>query len=164
MFAWIEEFKETQKKLVVFGWHREPLQAVAQHFGCGLVIGGLSDQEKQEAIDDFQDSQGNWLIGCSLKAGGVGITLTQASDVLFLEQCWNPADMDQAVDRCHRIGQRDSVTGWVAICAETIDEDIAELIEQKRKVIGGVVDGVGSNEETTSVLADLVVRLSQKCD
>ncbi len=164
VFAWVEEFKTTGKKLVLFGWHREPLQACAEKFGCKLVIGGLSDTEKQEAIDDFQDSDGNWLIGCSLKAGGVGITLTQASDVVFLEQGWNPADMDQAVDRCHRIGQRDSVTGWVTICAETIDEDVAELIEIKRKMIGGIVDGVVSGEQEGSVLADLVVRLSQKCD
>lgn len=164
MFDWIEEFKENGKKLVVFGWHREPLQGLAEKFGCGLVIGGLTDTEKQEAIDDFQDSEGNWLIGCSLKAGGVGITLTQASDVLFLEQGWNPADMDQAVDRCHRIGQKDSVTGWVAICADTIDEDIADLIEQKRKMITGVVDGVLSADSDVSVLSDLVVRLSQKCD
>jgi len=161
---WIEEFKQNNKKLVVFGWHRQPLLNLATDFNCNLVIGGLSDQEKQEAIDDFQDLEGNWLIGCSLKAGGVGITLTQASDVLFIEQGWNPADMDQAVDRCHRIGQRDSVTGWVLICAETIDEDIAELIEQKRKTISSVVDGVSAENETASILSDLVIRLAKRYD
>lgn len=161
---WIEEFKQNGKKLVVFGWHRQPLIDLSQDFMCSLVIGGLSDQEKQEAIDDFQDIDGNWLIACSLKAGGVGITLTQASDVLFIEQGWNPADMDQAVDRCHRIGQKDSVTGWVLICAETIDEDIADLIEQKRKTIMSVIDGVSAENETTSVLGDLVVRLAKRYD
>ena len=159
---WIEEFKQNGKKLVVFGWHRDPLIRLSEDFMCGLVIGGLSDQEKQEAIDDFQDIDGTWMIACSLKAAGVGITLTQASDVLFIEQGWNPADMDQAIDRCHRIGQRDSVTGWVTICADTIDEDIAELIEQKRKVIASIVDGVSADEESASVLSDLVVRLAKK--
>ena len=162
VYEWVEQFKDTGRKLVAFGWHREPLLSLAEKYGCGLVIGGLSDQEKQEVIDDFQDSEGKWLIGCSLKSGGVGITLTQASDVLFMEQGWNPADMDQAVDRCHRIGQRDSVTGWVTICADTIDEDIVELIDQKRKMFESIVDGRSADQDGGSVFADLIVRLAQK--
>jgi len=162
VYEWVEQFKDTGRKLVAFGWHREPLLSLAEKYGCGLVIGGLSDQEKQEVIDDFQDSEGKWLIGCSLKSGGVGITLTQASDVLFIEQGWNPADMDQAVDRCHRIGQKNSVTGWVTICADTIDEDIVELIEQKRKMFESIVDGRSADQDGGSVFADLIVRLAQK--
>ena len=94
------------------------------------------------------------------KAGGVGITLTAASDVLFLEQGWTPADMDQAADRAHRIGQQDSVTAWTLIAEGTIDEDIYELIEQKRGVVDSVTDG--NSEVSHSVLADLMRRISQR--
>ena len=72
---------------------------------------------------------------------GVGITLTAASDVLFIEQGWNPADMDQAADRCHRIGQKDSVTVYTMLCEGTIDERIAKLIDEKRTIVNAVMEG-----------------------
>ena len=80
-------------------------------------------------------------VSCSLKAAGVGITLTAASDVLFIEQGWNPADMDQAADRCHRIGQKDSVTVYTMLCEGTVDERIAKLIDQKRLIVNAVMQG-----------------------
>ena len=61
-----------------------------------------------------------------------GITLTRASNVAFLELEWTPAMHDQAEDRCHRIGQRDAVTAWYLLAADTIDETMARLIQRKR--------------------------------
>ena len=62
-----------------------------------------------------------------------GITLTRASNVCFLELEWTPAMHDQAEDRCHRIGQRDAVTAWYLLAAETIDETMARLIQQQAR-------------------------------
>ena len=70
-----------------------------------------------------------------------GITLTRASNVCFLELEWTPAIHDQAEDRCHRIGQRDAVTAWYLLAAETIDETMARLIQRKRAVVDAVTDG-----------------------
>ena len=70
-----------------------------------------------------------------------GITLTRASNVAFLELEWTPAIHDQAEDRCHRIGQRDAVTAWYLLAAETIDETMARLIQRKREVVNAVTDG-----------------------
>jgi SNF2 family DNA or RNA helicase len=72
---------------------------------------------------------------------GQGITLTRASNVAFLELEWTPAMHDQAEDRCHRIGQRDAVTAWYLLAAETIDETMARLIQSKRAVVAAVTDG-----------------------
>jgi SWI/SNF-related matrix-associated actin-dependent regulator 1 of chromatin subfamily A len=139
---WIEDFSSNEKKLVVFAWHRDDVEWVADTFGNGLkIIGGMSDADKQDAIDRFQNSDDEKIIACSLKAAGVGLTLTAASDVLFIEQGWNPADMDQAADRCHRIGQKDSVTVYTMLCEGTVDERIAQLIDEKRKVVNAVMDG-----------------------
>ena len=96
-----------------------------------------------------------------MKAGGVGITLTAASDVLFLEQGWTPADMDQAADRAHRIGQQDSVTAWTLIAQDTIDEDIKELIAYKRELVDASTDGKVL-EDKQNVLTDLLIRLARK--
>ena len=70
-----------------------------------------------------------------------GITLTRASNVCFLELEWTPAMHDQAEDRCHRIGQRDAVTAWYLLAAETIDETMSRLIQRKRATVAAVTDG-----------------------
>jgi SNF2 family DNA or RNA helicase len=161
---WITEFVGTGSKLVVFGWHREIVGGIAERFGqSSRVQGGMSDEEKQSAVDSFQTDADVKVISCSLKAAGVGITLTAASDVLFLEQGWTPADQDQAADRCHRIGQQDSVTAWTFICQDTIDEYIADVITAKRAVVDAATDGERNKmEHTTSVLGDVLVWLANK--
>lgn len=87
------------------------------------------------------------LIVCSLEVAGQGLTLTRASNVVFLELDWTPAKHDQAEDRCHRIGQRDAVRAAYLLAAGTIDETIATLLERKRAVIGAVTDGRDRDEE-----------------
>ena len=84
---------------------------------------------------------GSQLIVCSTRVAGQGITLTRASNVAFLDLEWSPAMHDQAEDRCHRIGQRDAVTAWYLLAAETIDEAMAEVLARKRGIVGAVTDG-----------------------
>ncbi|HEY3864519.1 MAG TPA: DEAD/DEAH box helicase [Solirubrobacteraceae bacterium] len=89
----------------------------------------------------------NQLIVCSIEVAGHGITLTRASNVAFLELDWTPAKHDQAEDRCHRIGQEDTVNASYLLAAGTVDETIATLLERKRAVIGAVTDGLEQDEE-----------------
>lgn len=161
---WIGDFLTTGKKLVAFGWHRDIVGSIAEEFAGGCrVQGQMSDEEKQDCVDRFQTDEAQKVIACSIRAAGVGLTLTSASDVLFLEQGWTPADMDQASDRCHRIGQQDSVTAWNMVCADTIDEDISELIDAKRVIVNAATDGTRTQtEETTAVLGDLLIRLAER--
>jgi SWI/SNF-related matrix-associated actin-dependent regulator of chromatin subfamily A-like protein 1 len=161
---WIGDFVETDKKLVTFGWHTEVVNMVAENFANGCKIqGGVSIERRQQAVDAFQNSDEQKVIACQIKAAGVGLTLTAASDVLFIEQGWTPADMDQAVDRCHRIGQKDSVTGWLMLTKDTIDEDIAALIQAKRVVVNQATDGVLTNDENEgSMVGDLLVGLVER--
>ena len=95
----------------------------------------------------FQDADGPQLIVCSTRVAGQGITLTRASNVAFLELEWSPAMHDQAEDRLHRIGQRDAVTAWYLLAAETIDESMAEVLARKRGIVGAVTDGFGDESE-----------------
>ena len=161
---WIANFLENDKKLVVFGWHREVVDAIADNFSNGVKIqGGLTGEKRQHAVDLFQTEDKQKVIACNIKAAGVGLTLTAASDVLFLEQGWTPADMEQAVDRCHRIGQQDSVTGWLMVTANTIDEDIAMLIDRKRAIVNRAIDGSDQDDdEEGSMIGDLLVSLAER--
>lgn len=162
---WIGDFLATGSKLVAFAHHREIVDLIADEFADGRrITGETSIADRQSAVDEFQTDETAQVIACSLKAAGVGLTLTAASDVLFIEQGWTPADMDQAADRCHRIGQTDSVTAWTVITAGTIDEDIAALIAAKRIIVDAATDGDldDTDSTSTSILGDLLIRLTEK--
>jgi SWI/SNF-related matrix-associated actin-dependent regulator 1 of chromatin subfamily A len=94
----------------------------------------------------------------SLRAGGVGHTLTAASNVAFIEFGWTPSLLDQAEDRCHRIGQSSSVTCYYFQGLNTIDEDILELINQKREIVTKATEG-GDEVEKFKIFNELVGRI-----
>lgn len=161
---WIDEFlaQSTDRKIVVFAHSRDMVGQLADKYGGLKIQGGQNiETERQDAIDAFQNDPNSRVIVCSLMAGGVGITLTAASDVLFVEFGWNPGTHDQAEDRCHRIGQKDSVNAWYLLAQETIEPTILDLIETKRMVVDAATDGT-EPEENVSVLGDLLVSLTQK--
>jgi SWI/SNF-related matrix-associated actin-dependent regulator of chromatin subfamily A-like protein 1 len=140
--TWIHDFLASGEALVVFARHREVQEAVIARFPDALhILGGDSMRARQEAINAFQRPDGPQLIVGATRAAAQGITLTRASNVCFLELEWTPAIHDQAEDRCHRIGQRDAVTAWYLLAADTIDETMARLIKRKREVIDAVTDG-----------------------
>ena len=151
---------ESGQKLVVFTWHKTIAEEIIKEFSCVSITGSSSQEERANAIENFQYNDLVKLIVCTIKAGGVGITLTSSSNVLFVESGWTPADMDQAIDRCHRIGQKDSVTGWWLLLENTIDEDIKKLIDEKRVVVNATTEGL--EETSTSVVADLLIKLTQR--
>ena len=148
--AWIHDFASSGERLVVFARHREVQRAVVERFPSALhILGEDRASSRDLALQAFQepDGPGNQLIVCSMEVAGQGLTLTRASNVAFLELDWTPAKHDQAEDRCHRIGQRDAVTAYYLLAAETVDETIATLLERKRSLIEAVTDGREEDEE-----------------
>ncbi len=154
--AWIDDFLLSGEPLVVFAEHIATQQAVLERFpGAVHILGADSAASRQRAVDAFQREDGPQLIVCSLRAASQGITLTRASNVAFLELDWTPARHDQAEDRLHRIGQESAVTAYYLLAPDTIDENMAELLERKRALIDAVTDGQVRDEER---LVDAVVR------
>ncbi len=148
--AWIHDFCSSGERLVVFARHREIQRAVVERFPHALhILGEDTHAARDASLEAFQaaDSSENQLIVCSIEVAGQGLTLTQASNVAFLELDWTPAKHDQAEDRCHRIGQQDAVNAWYLLAAGTIDETMATLLERKRAIIGAVTDGREENDE-----------------
>lgn len=140
--GWIEDFIESGEKLVVFAWHKEIVKALAERFDAPRITGEMSTSERQEAVDRFQQDPETRLLVANIRAGGVGITLTAASNVAFAELAWTPAEHEQAEDRCHRIGQDDSVTAWYLLAEDTIDTRIYTLLEKKRAVVDAATEGL----------------------
>ncbi len=136
---WIENFLATGEKLVVFAWHQEICDALAAKFAAPAITGATPLARRQKIVDDFQRKKDCPLVVLNLQAGGVGLTLTAASNVLVVEWPWTPALLDQAIDRCHRIGQHDAVTAWLMMGRRTIDQPIWKMLQNKRATAEGAV-------------------------
>jgi hypothetical protein len=139
---------------------------LSEHLTRGLEVerlyldGSTPLAERERVVDGFQaDGDEPRVLVMSLKAGGLGLNLTNASHVFHFDRWWNPAVEDQASDRAHRIGQTRVVQVHRMICAGTIEERIDELIEAKRGLATSIVDrGMEGaiSELTDDELADLV--------
>lgn len=158
---WIKDFVETGEKLLVFATHKSTIKALEEAFpGIHVTITGDTAQNKrQDIVDQFQKDSNIRLFFGNIQAAGVGLTLTAASNVLFVEYAWQPGEMMQASDRAHRIGQKDSVTIYQAIAEGTIDEDITALLEQKRQIVDTIHDGQVGDNVKFGILDELVKRI-----
>jgi len=161
---WVTDFLENEEKLVLFADHIAIQKTIFQEFPDSAHIFGEDDAITRQAnVDKFQTDPKCRLIICSLVAGGEGITLTAATNVVFTEFGWTPAGMEQAESRLHRIGQQGSVTAWWLVAENTIDEDITELIEKKRKVVEEATDGtIREQTMNESVVTEVIDRLIHK--
>ncbi|RYM06216.1 DEAD/DEAH box helicase [Sporolactobacillus sp. THM7-7] len=100
-----------------------------------FLHGGLNARQREQMIQRFQKNDGKKaLFILSLKAGGVGINLTAANDVIHYDRWWNPAVEDQATDRAYRIGQNKNVHVYKLICEGTLEERIDRLISRKKEL------------------------------
>lgn len=144
VIEWIDNFLESGNKLVIFAYHLEVIKDLQKKFAksCVVLYGETPAKDRQWAIDAFQtDPARNLFIG-QINAAGVGITLTAAADVAFIQLPYTPADLFQAEDRIHRIGQKaDKVTSYYLVAANTVEEDVAYIIEEKYKILGQILDG-----------------------
>ncbi len=127
-------------KLVVFAHHHEAVEVIRDALekagiAHAVITGETAPEVRQAEVDRFQDAPACKVFVGTIKAAGVGLTLTAASTVVMVEQDWTPANMQQAEDRCHRIGQRDSVHVINVVVDGTVDARIAELLRQKMEVI-----------------------------
>jgi len=110
----------------------------------------VSEVEDAKSRFQEQSTEDAPVIVLSIQAAKTGHTLTASQDVLFVELPWTPADVDQTYSRCHRLGQRGSVTATYLLCEGTVDEEIYNLISQKRGVVDAATEGglVGVRQES----------------
>lgn len=131
-------------KVIVFAHHGDVILALAKgliHLGCAVFIGDTNEDDRNMAVDVFRDDPNCRIFIGSLRAAGVGITLTSASVVVFAELDPTPALMAQAEDRAHRIGQKDSVLVQHIVTDGTIDARMAKILIEKQTVIDLAVGG-----------------------
>lgn len=142
--AVIEHLKDATDgaKVVVFAHHHDVIDAIAAEFGlaCVTLTGDTNMIDRQKAVDRFQTDPACTLFVGSITAAGVGITLTAASHVVFSELTWRPGDLCQAEDRCHRIGQVNSVLVQHIVLDGSIDATMAKTLIEKQEIIEKALD------------------------
>ncbi len=160
---WIRDFLDTNgQKLVVFGVHKTVVDALMEEFKeeAVKVDGSVSATKRDEAVTAFQEDPNVKLFVGNIQAAGTGLTLTAASAVAFLELPWTPGELAQAEDRCHRIGQKDTVNVYYLLADNTIETEIAQLLDEKKAVLNAVLDG--KEVEETQLLEVLIKKYKER--
>jgi SNF2 family DNA or RNA helicase len=150
VIGWIRTFLESGEKLVVFCTHTIVVQTLMNEFEAVKVDGTCSATQKQKAVDEFQNGNVKLFVG-NIKAAGAGITLTSSSNVAIIELPWSPMDVNQSIDRCHRISQKNAVNAYYLLADNTVEERIARLLDKKRKSIDAIIDGEDTSDESLIV-------------
>ena len=143
-------------KVVFFAKHVDVMDTAEATFtkrgvGFSSIRGDQTPKARKAAIEAFLTDPDVSVIVCSLTAAGVGINLQVASNVVLAELSWTAAEQTQAIDRVHRIGQTEPVTAWRIIAAQTIDSQLAQLIDDTAGLAARALDGsdveVGSSAD-----------------
>ncbi|XP_048129266.1 SWI/SNF-related matrix-associated actin-dependent regulator of chromatin subfamily A-like protein 1 isoform X1 [Rhodamnia argentea] len=153
---YLETVVEAGCKFLIFAHHQPMIDAIHEFLlkkkkvGCIRIDGSTPAVARQALVTDFQGKDAIRAAVLSIRAGGVGLTLTAASTVIFAELSWTPGDLIQAEDRAHRIGQVSSVNIYYLLANDTVDDIIWDVVQSKLENLGQVLDG---HEKTLEVSA-----------
>lgn len=169
IFEFIQEIIDSGDKVVIMSDFQEIAEAIYEHFKDVAVLhtGSMSDVNKQDSVERFQNDKKVKLFSGMIIASGVGITLTAASKLVFMGFAWTPGDMEQASDRIHRASTiHDNIQIITPYCIDTVDEDIMELLEEKAQIVGKVLDNKSVKKDVKnadeSILKGLFNRMGVK--
>ena len=153
----VENCISNDEKVIIFSNWAQMTSVIfdkVAKYGCGVITGETADSNRQAIVNKFQSDDTLKVIVGTIGAMGTGLTLTAATTVIFVDEPWNKALFDQAVDRAHRIGQKNNITVYSIMCKDTIDERIHNLIYKKGAMSDAIIDGkvVGNKNEVFDYL------------
>lgn len=142
----LDALEDPEAKLVVFAWHRAVAESIAdainQQLGSDAALavhGGMTPETRQAVVDAFQHTASPRVLCATMPSLGVGVTLTRANTVLFAELSWTPADIAQAEDRLHRIGQSSACHSLLFCYVDSLESYIAQRLVEKESLIAKVM-------------------------
>jgi hypothetical protein len=133
-----EEYEDAGVPLIVFSAHVHPVQTIGSRKGWAFIDGTITDRKRQKIVSDFQGGKLRG-VAASIRAAGTALTLTRASNELFVDLDWVPANNEQASDRCHRIGQTNSVLIRTLVSSHPMDARVTEVLAYKSKLIAAAI-------------------------
>lgn len=160
-FEFIRNIIDGGEKVIVFSQYVDTTKMIYEEFINEAVwyTGKKSAEEKEEAREMFMEDERIKIFSGTMGAAGVGLTLTSASVVLFLDLPWSPSDFIQCQDRAHRLSQKNNVQIITLVTQDTIDEDINELLNKKEKTTFQILDGEYTQKEVNTSIFDDVMKI-----
>lgn len=146
LLEYLETIAANKKKVLIFSQYLEEgtdkIAKLLNDKGIQYVLytGRVSEQEKNQAVSDFRSNPDITVFLATIKTAGYGITLTEATYVIHFDHPWNPAQMQNAEDRTHRIGQKSSVTVYSFWMKGTVEEQIKKKLLEKRLLVENTVN------------------------
>jgi len=158
-----ENIIDQGKKVIIFTNFTDTLQIIHNHFKKESVYldGSCSKQQRQYAVDQFQENEKIKVFVGNLKAAGVGLTLTSAEVVIMNDLSFVPAEHSQAEDRAYRYGQKNNVLVYYPLFDNTIEGIIYDILNNKKQVIRTVM-GDGDIEQTSGDMVEEILNLINK--
>ena len=158
----VTELLAEEHNVLIFSQFTSMLDIIKAEFDTHAIphlklTGSTPNKERAQLVNTFNDSDEPQAFLLSLKAAGTGLTLTKADYVIIFDPWWNPAVENQAIDRTHRIGQKRPVIAYRFIMADSIEEKVLDLQDEKRAIFQAAVDGVEMAD--VSLTADDLARL-----
>jgi SWI/SNF-related matrix-associated actin-dependent regulator 1 of chromatin subfamily A len=153
------------EKVIVFSVYNYPLEVLHRQYEKNSVMltGKSNEWERREAINNFQNFDQTKIFFGGLKAAGVGITLTAASNVIFLDYSWVPADHKQGEDRLHRPGTKATSIGIYQLYSlNTIDDYLRDILRTKQEVFDQIIEGKTIDSPPASLMNDLINRIENE--
>jgi len=129
----IETVLSSENKIIVFAWNRKVMEQIERaniRYGVVRIDGSTPATDRGQIIDEFQNGSPRIFLGQTV-AAGTGLTLTAASVVIFAQPSWTPAELEQAEDRAHRIGQKDNVTIHYLVTKGSIEQAMLKGVLSK---------------------------------
>ena len=136
------------EKVVVFSCFEDPIQGLASALGPSAVVltGKTPTDRRQDIVDRFQQDDDVRVFLANIVAGGTGVNLTAATQVVFNDLDWVPANHWQAEDRAYRIGQKRTVNVTYFVAQNTIDDFVRAVLETKAAIVRAIVEGDAISE------------------
>ena len=156
----VENAIEMGRKVIIFTSFSDELETIANHFGKIAVRhnGLMSSTKKQHSVDQFQNNDKIKVFVGNIKSAGVGITLTEATVVIFNSFDWVPGNNEQAEDRAYRIGQNNDVNVYYQLFEDTISTRMWEMLRNKKDVISTIMgEKTRTEDEITALLAEQLI-------
>lgn len=152
-----EELDGPEGKVIVFSQFVETLKFLEGRLGLPTVMyhGSMSDDERDSSLERFRAEEGPLALLMSLRAGGVGLNLQEASTVVLFDRWWNPAVENQAVARAHRFGRERPLQLYRFLVVDSVEERIEEILSQKEDIFNDYVDEPDFSAERVLPLVEL---------
>ena len=131
-------------RILVFSQYVETLRWISARLGMphGMLVGAMADRQRKWAMEEFRSGRAPRALLVSLRAGGVGLNLGEASHVVLFDRWWNPAAEVQAIYRAHRFQREEPLHVVRFLVRDSIEERIASILEEKEQLFEDVVDSV----------------------